>query len=93
MNIKDFKDKCLENTTTDLAKKERWNNLVEEQKEYGKEYKMKSKIFRGNFCPICSSKLKKEFMFRNKPNEINHYIHECSCGYEYAVSWREGAIE
>ena len=89
MKIEDFKDKCLTDIITDQDKSKKWYDLREGQKIYGHEYEMIYKLFRGKFCPNCDSKLKKEFMFRDKHDGTNHYIFKCSCGYKYADYWHE----
>ena len=89
MSIEDFKNKCLTDIITNQDRIKEWDDLIEEQELYGREYRMKSKIFRGKFCPNCDGKLKREFMFRNKHKGTNHYIYKCSCDYKYADYWHE----
>ena len=93
VDIETFKNMCLTDIITDQDKSKEWYDLREEQKLYGEEYIIKYKLFKGKFCSNCDTKLKREFMFRQKHDGTNHYIYKCSCGYKYADYWYENAIK
>ena len=50
------------------------------------------KLFKsGYYCPNCSTKLIRKFMFRDEDECFNHYIYSCNkCKYNYAAKEYKG---
>ena len=80
----EFKQNCIAAKETRTANEIIWENLYEEQKQYGDEYKMKNRYVGKLRCPNCYKKLTQEPMFVKDRHA--HYIMFCDCGYKYACS-------
>lgn len=93
IELKEFKNKCLNQKQHLEDISEEWGNLRLAQHRYGCSFTPIYKLFKGHFCPNCETKLEESKCFAGKtymqPFYHKRYILICNeCDYKFAFESR-----